>query len=75
MNSQNNNYFGKTSSSKKNSKTQNNFTNYRNEAIDPDVYYTQYNENISLKKQLQQIQLENRKLSAKSKHLETENKR
>ena len=75
MNSQNNNYFGKTSSSKKNSKTQNNFMNYRSEAIDPDVYYTQYNENINLKKQLEQMKMENKKLSTKSKHLETENKR
>ena len=68
-------YFGKTSSSKNKSKTQNNFQNYRTEAIDADVYYNQYNENINLKKQLQQIELENKKLSAKSQHLLSENKK
>ena len=75
MNSGNTTYYGKTSSSKNKGKTQNMATAYRNEAIDPDVYYTQYNENINLKKQLQQIEFENKKLSAKSKHLESENNR
>ena len=75
MNNMNSIYFGKTSSSKNKGKTQNIGTNLRNEVIDPDVFYTRYNENISLKKQLQQMELENKKLSTKSKHLELENKR
>ena len=75
MNSQNKTYFGKTSSSKKNFKTQNIGTNLRSENIDPDVYYSQYNENINLKKTLQQIEFENKKLSAKNKNLESENQR
>ena len=75
MKTQNNTYFGKTSSAKKNSKTQNIGTNLRTEIIDPDVYYSQYNENINLKKTLQQIEFENKKLSAKNKNLESENKR
>ena len=48
----NSTYFGKTSSSKNKGKTQNIGTTLRNKVIDPDVFYTRYNENISLKKQL-----------------------
>ena len=75
MNAQNNTYFGETSINKKKSMTQNIGTNLRSEAIDPDIYYNQYNENMSLKKTLQQMQFENKKLSAKNQHLESENKK
>ena len=75
MNAQNNTYFGETSTNKKKSMTQNINTNLRSEAIDPDIYYNQYNENMSLKKTLQQMQFENKKLSAKNQHLESENKK
>ena len=37
----------------------------RNEMIDPDLYYTVYDENKELKKKLNQIEKENKKLSAK----------
>ena len=75
MHAQNNTYFGETSTNKKKSMTQNINTNLRSEAIDPDIYYNQYNENMSLKKTLQQMQFENKKLSAKNQHLESENKK
>ena len=73
MNNMNSTYFGKTSKFNNKGKTQNIGTNLRNEVIDPDVYYTRYNENINLKKQLKQMELENKKLSAKSQHLLDEN--
>ena len=75
MNNMNSTYFGKTSKFNNKGKTQNIGTNLRNEVIDPDVYYTRYNENINLKKQLKQMEFENKKLSAKSQHLLDENKK
>ena len=65
----------KSSQTKKNSMTQNIGTNLRNEVIDPDIYYNQYNENMNLKKALQQMKFENKKLSAKNQYLEIENKK
>ena len=56
MNNMNSTYFGKTSKFNNKGKTQNIGTNLRNEVIDPDVYYTRYNENINLKKQLKQME-------------------
>ena len=58
-------YFGKTSKNK--GKTQNFGTNFRNEAIDPDVYYTKYDENKDLKLKLQKMESEQKKLSVKNK--------
>jgi chromosome segregation protein len=55
--------------------TQNIGTNLRGEVIDPDIYYNQYNENMNLKKALQQMKFENKKLSAKNQYLEIENKK
>ena len=75
MNAQNNTYYGETSTNKKNSMTQNIGTNLRGEVIDPDIYYNQYNENMNLKKALQQMKFKNKKLSAKNQYLEIENKK
>ena len=61
MIAQNNTYYGETSTNKKNSMTQNIGTNLRGEVIDPDIYYNQYNENMNLKKALQQMKFENKK--------------
>ena len=66
-------YFGKTSKNK--GKTQNLGTNFRNEAIDPDVYYTKYDENKDLKLKLQKMESEQKKLSVKNKLLENKNKK
>ena len=66
-------YFGKTSKNK--GKTQNFGTNFRNEAIDPDVYYTKYDENKDLKLKLQKMESEQKKLSVKNKLLENKNKK
>ena len=59
MRNMNNTYYGKTTMSKNKGKTQNIGVNYRNEIIDPDVFYRQHDENVSLKKQLQQLESEN----------------
>ena len=75
MSNMNNTYFGKTSKFNNKSKTQNIAAGLRNEVIDPDVFYTRCNENISLKKQIQELELENKRLSAKSQHLLGENKK
>ena len=50
MKNMNNTYYGKTTMSKYKGKTQNIGVNYRNEIIDPDVFYRQHDENVSLKK-------------------------
>ena len=44
-------------------KTKGKITGGRSEMIDPDLYYTIYDENTSLKKKLNQIEKENKKLS------------
>ena len=75
MKNMNNTYYGKTTMSKYKGKTQNIGVNYRNEIIDPDVFYRQHDENVSLKKQLQQLELENKKLSVKNKQYESKNKK
>ena len=75
MRNMNNTYYGKTTMSKNKGKTQNIGVNYRNEIIDPDVFYRQHDENVSLKKQLQQLELENKKLSVKNKQYESKNKK
>ena len=75
MKNMNNTYYGKTTMSKNKGKTQNIGVNYRNEIIDPDVFYRQHDENVSLKKQLQQLELENKKLSVKNKQYESKNKK
>ena len=75
MSNMNNTYFGKTSKFNNKSKTQNIAAGLRNEVIDPDVFYTRCNENISSKKKIQELELENKRLSAKSQHLLVENKK
>ena len=75
MRNMNNTYYGKITMSKYKGKTQNIGVNYRNEIIDPDVFYRQHDENVSLKKQLQQLELENKKLSVKNKQYESKNKK
>ena len=63
MNKTSSSGFGKMSKSK--GKTSANGFNYigRNEIIDPDLYYTVYDENVSLKKKLHKLEQDNKKLS------------
>ena len=64
MNKTSSSGFGKIQNSK--GKTNPSGTNFmgRGEMIDPDLYYTVYDQNTSLKKKLQQMEKENKKLSA-----------
>ena len=55
--------FGKISKSK--GKTNPSGYYGRGEMIDPDLYYTVYDENTSLKKKLHQLEIDNKKLSSK----------
>ena len=57
--------FGKISSKSKGKTSSSGFKIGRGEMIHPDLYYSVYDENTALKKKLDQIEKENKKLSAK----------